>query len=157
MVLSGAYHAFRRVFNKGVDMRRMKWVSVWIGTVAIASVAAGCSGQAERTGSEAVRDGRSVANQTGDAVKDAGSAVGDAVLNGGRAADAAVETLDVKTALMADSRIDAGDINVDTDHVTKTVTLKGHVPNAAQRTFAEEVAVKKAIGYRVENELTITS
>ncbi len=78
-------------------------------------------------------------------------------MNGGKAADAALETLDVKTALMGDSRIDAGGINVDTDHVAKTVTLKGHVPNAAQKALAEELAVKKAVGYRVANKLTISS
>ena len=65
--------------------------------------------------------------------------------------------MDVKTALFADSRIDSGGINVDTDHVTKTVTLKGHVPTAAQKTVAEEIAVKKAVGYRVENKRTISS
>lgn len=135
----------------------MKRITLWAGTVAIASVAAGCIGQTDRTTAEAVRDGSSVAAQAGDAAKDAGSAVGDAVANGGRAADAAVETLAVKTALIADSRVDAGDINVDTDHITKTVTLKGHVPNAAQKAFAEEIAVKKAVGYRVENKLTISS
>jgi osmotically-inducible protein OsmY len=135
-------------------MRRMKLLSVWTGAVAIAAVAAGCSGQAGRTDSETTRDSTRT-GEARDAVKDAGRAVGDAVLDGGRAADAAVETMDVKTALIADSRIDTGGINVDTDHVTKTVTLKGHVPNAAQRTFAEQIAVKKAVGYRVENKLTI--
>lgn len=138
-------------------MRRIKLLSMCAGAMAIASVAAGCSssGQAERATSEVARDGASVAEQAGDAVKDAGSAVGEAVLEGGRAADAAVETMDVKTALMADSRIDAGGINVDTDHITKTVTLKGRVSSAAQRVVAEEIAVKKAVGYRVENTLTI--
>jgi osmotically-inducible protein OsmY len=131
----------------------MKTLSVWTGAFAIAALAAGCNGPA----SETAREGSGVVGQATDAAQDAGNAVGDAVLNGGRAADAAVETLDVKTALVADSRIDAGDINVDTDHVAKTVTLKGKVPTAAQRTFAEEVAVKKAIGYRVENQLTISS
>lgn len=139
-------------------MRRMKLVSVWTGAIAIAAVAAGCSGQTGRTNSEAARDDtRAAAGQTREAVKDTGSAVGDAVMNGGRAADAAVETMDVKTALIADSRIDSAGINVDTDHVTKTVTLKGHVPTAAQKTFAQEIAVKKAVGYRVENKLTIGS
>ena len=138
-------------------MRRMKLVSVWTGAIAIAALAAGCSGQAGRTDSEAARDGTRVAGEARDSVKDTGSAIGEAVMEGGRAADAAVETMDVKTALIADSRIDSGGINVDTDHVTKTVTLKGHVPNAAQRTFAEEVAVKMAVGYRVENKLTIGS
>lgn len=138
-------------------MRRMKLVCVWTGAVVIVAMAAGCSEQAGRTGSEAARDGSRAAGQATDAVKDAGSAVGDAVLDGGRAADAAVETMDVKTALLADSRIDSGGINVDTDHATKTVTLKGHVPNAAQKGFAEEVAVKKAVGYRVDNKLTISN
>jgi len=135
----------------------MKLVSVWTAAVAIAAMAAGCSGQADLRDSEAARDATSVAGQAGDAVKDTGNAIGEAVMDGGRAADAAVETMDVKTALIADSRIDSGGINVDTDHVTKTVTLKGHVPTAAQRTFAEEIAVKKAVGYRVENKLTISN
>ena len=138
-------------------MRRMKFVGVWAGAVAMAVVVAGCSGQAGRTDSDAARDGTGVVGQTSDAVKDTGNAVGDAVLEGGKAADAAVETMDVKTALIADSRIESGGINVDTDHVAKTVTLKGHVPTAAQKTFAEEIAVKKAVGYRVENKLTIGS
>jgi osmotically-inducible protein OsmY len=135
----------------------MKLVSVWTAAVAIAAMAAGCSGQAGRTDSEAARDGTRAVGQASDAVKDTGSAIGEAVMDGGRAADAAVETMDVKTALIADSRIDSGGINVDTDHVTKTVTLKGHVPTAAQKTAAEEIAVKKAVGYRVENKLTISS
>jgi osmotically-inducible protein OsmY len=135
----------------------MKLVCVWTGAVAIAAMAAGCSGQADVRDSEAARDATSVAGQASDAVKDTGNTIGEAVMEGGRAADAAVETMDVKTALIADSRIDSGGINVDTDHVTKTVTLKGHVPTAAQKTFAEEIAVKKAVGYRVENKLTIGS
>ncbi len=137
-------------------MRRIQVLSVGAGVVAMAALAAGCDGQAERATSEAVRDAGSMAEQAGDAVKDAGSALGEAVVDGGRAADAALETLDIKAALIADSRIDSEDINVDTDHVAKTVTLKGHVPSAAQKTFAQEIAVKKAVGYRVENQLTIS-
>jgi osmotically-inducible protein OsmY len=56
---------------------------------------------------------------------------------------------------MADARVDAGDINVDTDHVSKMVTLTGRVPTAAQKTFAGEIAVKRAVGYRVENQLRV--
>jgi osmotically-inducible protein OsmY len=41
------------------------------------------------------------------------------------AAGAAIETMDVKTALMRDTRVDAGDIDVDTNHETRTVVLKG--------------------------------
>ena len=54
----------------------------------------------------------------------------------GAAIDAATETIDVKTALMADASVDASDINVDTFHETKTVVLKGSVPTAAQKTEA---------------------
>jgi osmotically-inducible protein OsmY len=63
--------------------------------------------------------------------------------------------MDVKAALMADSRVDAGGINVDTDHERKTVVLKGRVPTAAQKTLAEQIAVEKAVGYRVQNDLMV--
>jgi osmotically-inducible protein OsmY len=44
---------------------------------------------------------------------------------------------------------------VDTDANTKTVTLKGTVPTAAQRTAAERLARDKAEGYRIRNLLTV--
>lgn len=97
------------------------------------------------------------ARDAGGAVKDAGRGVGDAVGNAGRAGDAAVETMDVKLALTTDSRVDASNINVDTDHTTKTVTLKGRVPTAAQKTIAEQIATGKATGYRVINQLAVGS
>ena len=111
---------------------------------------AACSDRAEDRAEEAARDSARTANE---AAKDAGAQLkvrrdppGDAVANAGRAADAAVETMDVKAALMADSRVDAGNINVDTDHTTKTVVLKGRVPTAAQKTLAEQIASEKAVG-----------
>ena len=58
-------------------------------------------------------------------------------------------------ALAADSRVDASNINVDSDHVTKTVTLKGRVPTAAQKTLAEDIAKTKATGYAVRNMLVV--
>ena len=66
-----------------------------------------------------------------------------------------VETMDVKVALSLDKRVDASNINVDSDHITKTVTLKGRVPTAEQKTVAGQIAVAKAVGYQVRNELTI--
>jgi len=45
----------------------------------------------------------------------------------------------------------AGDTNAD----TKTVTLKGTVPTAAQKAAAEKVAREKAEGCRVRNLLTV--
>jgi hypothetical protein len=73
----------------------------------------------------------------------------------GAAIDAAGETLDVKAALMADSTVDASDINVDTYHETKTVVLKGSVPTASQKTEAGRIAAREAEGYKVDNQLVV--
>ncbi|MEP7116525.1 MAG: BON domain-containing protein [Acidobacteriota bacterium] len=137
-------------------------------TSAVVAVAlsAACSDRAERKTEATASDATNAASRAGGAVagaardagnaaKDAARATGDAVMNGGRAADAAVETMDVKMALTTDSRVDASNINVDTDHLSKTVTLKGHVPTAAQKTIAEEIAKAKATGYAVKNDLTV--
>ena len=66
-----------------------------------------------------------------------------------------VETMDVKAALIADGRVDAGNINVDTSASTKTVVLKGSVPTAEQRTTAETIAREQAKGYTITNNLTV--
>jgi osmotically-inducible protein OsmY len=136
------------------------------GAVLAVALAAACSDRAERKADAAATDTSNAAKRAGNAVadaakdvgvaaKDAATATGDAVMQGGRAADAAVETMDVKMALTADSRVDASAINVDTDHVTKTVTLNGHVPTATQKSLAEDIAKAKATGYSVKNMLTV--
>jgi osmotically-inducible protein OsmY len=56
---------------------------------------------------------------------------------------------------MADKGIDASHIDVDTDAGTRTVSLKGTVPTAAQKAAAEKVARDKAEGYSVRNLLTV--
>jgi predicted small secreted protein len=68
---------------------------------------------------------------------------------------AGVETMDVKAALIADGRVDAGNINVDTSASTKTVVLKGSVPTDEQRTTAEAIARDQAKGYTITNNLTV--
>lgn len=68
---------------------------------------------------------------------------------------AGIETFDVKAALIADGRVDAGNINVDTIASTKTVVLKGSVPTAEQRSVAERIAREQAKGYTVNNTLTV--
>jgi len=108
---------------------------------------------AEKAGDVAQDVGRDIANATSDAAQSAQ----EAGASGARAADAAVQTLDVKTALTLDSRVDASGINVDTDDVTKTVFLKGRVPTANQKLLAEQIAADKAVGYRVKNELVVGS
>lgn len=68
---------------------------------------------------------------------------------------AGVETMDVKSALIADGRVDASNINVDTSASTKTVVLKGSVPTAEQRKIAEAIAREQAKGYAITNNLTV--
>jgi hyperosmotically inducible protein len=68
---------------------------------------------------------------------------------------AATETVDVKSALIADARVDASNINVDTVASSKTVVLKGSVPSEQQRRTAEEIARAHAKGYTITNQLTI--
>ena len=68
---------------------------------------------------------------------------------------AAVETIDVKSALMADRTVDASHINVDTFHETKTIVLKGSVKTATQRDEAARIAAAEAPGYRIDNQLMV--
>jgi osmotically-inducible protein OsmY len=128
-------------------------------TLALALGCAACDDGPDNRANDAARDaGKAAGNAakaTGEAAADAARATGDAVANAGRAAEAAVQTMDVKTALMRDSRVDASDINVDTNHETKTVVLKGRVASAAQKTIAEQIAIEQAKGYRVQNDLTV--
>ena len=70
---------------------------------------------------------------------------------------AAVETFDVKAALIADGRVDASSINVDTFASTKTVVLKGSVPTAEQKATAETIAREQAKGYTITNQLTVVA
>jgi hypothetical protein len=97
--------------------------------------------------------------RTGEAeatLKQTGQSAREAVNHAADVAAAAVQTGQVKSALVADSSVDAKDINVDTDAATKTIILKGHVPSAAQKTAAERIAQAKAsTGYSVRNELLI--
>src|SRR5678816_4755435 len=70
---------------------------------------------------------------------------------------AATNTVDVKSALIADGRVDASNINVDTSSNTKTVVLKGSVPDAQQKATAEAIARDKAKGYTISNQLTVAA
>jgi osmotically-inducible protein OsmY len=99
---------------------------------------------AERAEDKAAKEGREAAADTKEAARDAGGAL-----------KAAVETIDVKSALMADRTVDASHINVDTFHETKTVVLKGSVKTATQRDEAARIAAAEAPGYRIDNQLLV--
>lgn len=68
----------------------------------------------------------------------------------------AAETVDVKTAIIADKTIDSGAIDVDTYQDKKLVVLRGSVPTEAQKQRAEQIARENATGYTIENRLVVT-
>ena len=111
--------------------------------------------RADRAGDRTAAAADNAGDKISEATRETKDAVGTAGQQIGRSTDAAVQTMDVKSALMADKRVDASDINVDTDADTKTVTLKGHVPNASQKAIAARIAEEKAAGYRIKNELMV--
>jgi hypothetical protein len=100
--------------------------------------------KADAAGDKAAAESREAAADTKEAARDASGAL-----------KAAVETIDVKSALMADRTVDASHINVDTFHETKTVVLKGSVKTATQRDEAARIAAAEAPGYRIDNQLQI--
>ena len=85
----------------------------------------------------------------------AAEATAEAVDEAGARAIAAGRTLAVKTALMADTRVNASHVDVDSDFVAKIVHLRGTVPTAAEKTIAGEIARDKADGWQVSNELVV--
>jgi len=98
--------------------------------------------------SEAADRTRAISNEAEQHSKDAATGTAGTL-------DAATQTVEIKSALMADKSVDAGGIDVDTDGPTKTVTLKGHVPTAAQKVAAERIAKDKAPDYKVVNRLMV--
>lgn len=66
-----------------------------------------------------------------------------------------IETVDVKTAIIADKTIDSGAIDVDTYQDKKLVVLRGSVPTEAQKQKAEQIARDNATGYTIENRLVV--
>jgi predicted small secreted protein len=66
-----------------------------------------------------------------------------------------LETIDVKSAIIADKTIDSGAIDVDTFQDKKLVVLRGSVPSEAQKARAEQIARDNAKGYTVENRLAV--
>jgi hyperosmotically inducible protein len=163
-----------------VVMKAMNTFGALVGAASLAVLSAACNNTADgvrrdadenqRAAAQASEEARERADRAADRTADATDKAGDKVSEAardtrdtvgttgqqiGRSTDAAVQTMDVKSALMADKRVDASNINVDTDGDTKTVTLKGHVPNASQKSIAARIAEEKAVGYRIKNELMV--
>lgn len=67
----------------------------------------------------------------------------------------AVETVDVKSALIADKTIDSGAIDVDTYQDKKLVVLRGSVPTEEQKRKAGVIAQSNATSYKIDNQLAV--
>ena len=66
-----------------------------------------------------------------------------------------IETVDVKSALIADKEIDSGAIDVDTYQDKKLVVLRGSVPTEAQKQKAGKIAQDHASSYKIDNQLAV--
>ena len=66
-----------------------------------------------------------------------------------------IETVDVKTAIIADKTIDSGAIDVDTYQDKKLVVLRGSVPTEAQKQKAGQIAQSNASSYKIDNQLAV--
>jgi len=66
-----------------------------------------------------------------------------------------IETVDVKTAIIADKTIDSGAIDVDTYQDKKVVVLRGSVPTEAQKQKAGMIAKDNASSYTIDNQLAV--
>ena len=118
---------------------------------AILVFAAACSNTAKGVEKDADKMGDKAATATdraGDATANATSDAGNGMASG-------MNTADVKAALLAEQRLRATDINVESDDATKTLSLNGTVPTSEQKKIAEDVAKAKAPEYKVVNNLTI--
>ena len=122
---------------------------------ACSNTAAGAKKDAEINADKAAAATEEAKDKADNAAEKAAAESKDATRDASGAIKAAVETIDVKSALMADRTVDASHINVDTFHETKTVVLKGSVKTATQRDEAARIAAAEAPGYRVDNQLTI--
>ena len=122
---------------------------------ACSNTAAGVEQDAKENADKAAAAADKAEDKAAPAAREAAAETKEAAREAGSAVAAAVETIDVKSALMADRTVDASHVNVDTFHETKTVVLKGSVKTAAQRDEAARIAAAEAPGYRIDNQLTV--
>lgn len=122
---------------------------------ACSNTAAGAKKDAEINADKAATAADKAEDKAATESREASAEAKDAARDATGALKAAVETVDVKSALMADRTVDASHINVDTFHETKTVVLKGSVKTATQRDEAARIAAAEAPGYRIDNQLLV--
>ena len=129
---------------------------VWACAAGVVLFSTACRNTAAGLKRDTEENSKKAAVEASKAADRASAATADAAQRAAEAAHAGTQTMSVKTALLADKRVAAKGINVDTDTSTRTVTLKGHVPSEEQKAIAEQIASQHSSGYHVRNELTIS-
>lgn len=122
---------------------------------ACSNTAAGVEEDARENADRAATAADKAEDRARPAAEEAAADTREAAREAGGAVRGAVETIDVKSALMADRTVDASHIDVDTFHETKTIVLKGSVKTATQRDEAARIAAAEAPGYRIDNQLRV--
>jgi hypothetical protein len=130
-------------------------LSVWACAAGVALFSTACRNTAEGLKRDTEENSKKAAIEASKAADKASAAAADTAQRAAQAAQAGTQTMSVKTALLADKRVTAKGINVDTDTTTRTVTLKGYVPSEEQKAIAEQIASQHSSGYHVRNELTV--
>ena len=130
-------------------------LSVCVCAAGLALFSTACSNTAAGLQRDTEENSRKAAIKASEAAEKASEATAVATRNATEAAEAAAQTVNVKTALLADKRVSATGIDVDTDRASRTVILKGHVPSEEQKAIAQQIAADHSTGYHVRNELTI--
>ncbi len=114
----------------------------------VGNAAAGAGGAVVNAASNG---GQAVAN----GAANAGGAMANGASNMAAGAAALAMTPKIKTAFGGEKGLNGSKIDVDTNAGTKTVTLKGTVTSAAQKTLASAIAKKNATGMTIQNNLTV--
>jgi osmotically-inducible protein OsmY len=110
---------------------------------------------AKEAGDKLAEGAKKLGEKVGPEAKRIGDKVAEGAQSVGTGLSGAKETVAIKAALVADDRVDASHIDVDTDTDARTVTLRGRVPNAAQKAVAAQIAAKHAGGYLIKNDLRV--
>jgi osmotically-inducible protein OsmY len=130
-------------------------LSVWACAAGVMLFSTACRNTAAGFKRDTEDNSKKAAVEASKAADKASAATAEAAQRAAQAAEAGAQTVNVKTALLADKRVTAKGIDVDTDLATRTVVLKGHVPSEKQKAIAEQIASERSSGYHVRNELTI--
>jgi len=141
-----------------VTLKKTTTGTIWLGAGALALL--GVVGCADRNKND-VPESPATSTEISNSVGKAGQGVENAAKGAGKAiegaADAAVNTPKIKSALGASAALKGSNIDVDTQGSKDTVTLKGTVRNAAQSKAAATIAKQNAPNYKIVNQLKIVA